>query len=141
MITLTLLHPTQSVPIQSWTFESESAIKIGRSTDNHVVMYSAVVSRHHVELINQPEGWEIVNYGTNGTYVEGKPITQVGVEDGMVFRLGESGPKIRIRIGVGDPNASRTQSRSPRSQQSKNKERVTFITKPKKNNQLDFPSE
>ncbi|MBZ8181000.1 FHA domain-containing protein [Oscillatoria salina] len=141
MISLTLLHPTKSVPIQSWTFESESVIKIGRSTDNHVVMYSAVVSRHHLELINKPEGWEIVNYGTNGTYVEGEPIAQAAVVDGMVIRLGESGPKIRIRIGVADPNASRTQPRSPGSRQNKHKEQVTFITNPQRENSPESPSE
>ena len=100
MITLTLLHPIQSVPVQSWCFESESVVRIGRSNDNDVIIYSAVVSRHHVELWNQAYGWEIINFGANGTYVEDKPIAQVSVTDGMTIRLGNSGPKIRIRVGA-----------------------------------------
>lgn len=100
MITLTLLHPIQSVPVQSWCFESESVVRIGRSNDNDVIIYSAVVSRHHVELWNQVYGWEIINFGANGTYVDDKPIAQVSVADGMTIRLGNSGPKIRIRVGT-----------------------------------------
>jgi pSer/pThr/pTyr-binding forkhead associated (FHA) protein len=100
VITLTLLHPIQSVPVQSWCFESEAVVRIGRSNDNDVIIYSAVVSRHHVELWNHPYGWEIINFGANGTYVDDRPIAQVSVADGMTIRLGNSGPKIRIRVGA-----------------------------------------
>ncbi|MEG4006647.1 FHA domain-containing protein [Microcoleus sp. Pol11C1] len=100
MITLTLLHPIQSVPVQSWCFESEAVVRIGRSNDNDVIIYSAVVSRHHVQLWNHANGWEIINFGANGTYVDDRPIAQVSVVDGMTIRLGNSGPKIRIRVGA-----------------------------------------
>lgn len=100
MITLTLLHPLQSVPVQTWTFESESPVKIGRSPDNDVILYSAVVSRRHVELRLGADGWELVSLGANGTYADGKPITKVPVADGMVIRLASSGPKIQIRLGA-----------------------------------------
>lgn len=99
MITLTLLHPIQSIPVQNWSFEHESVIRIGRSTDNHVILYSAVVSRHHVELRQVDSQWEIVNLGANGTYLEGKRITQVPIEDGVIIRLARSGPNIQIHIG------------------------------------------
>jgi len=101
VITLTLLHPVQSVPVQSWTFEPESVIRIGRSTDNDVVLYSAVVSRHHVEVRPKSSAaWEIVSLGANGTYLEGKRISQVPAVDGMIIRLASSGPKIQIRLGI-----------------------------------------
>ncbi|MGE5657839.1 MAG: FHA domain-containing protein [Actinomycetota bacterium] len=103
MITLTLLHPTQSIPVQSWSFESESVIRIGRANDNDVIIYSAVVSRHHVELWQNSTGWEIINFGANGTYIDDKPITQGSVVDGMIIRLGNSGPKIRVRMGIVSP--------------------------------------
>jgi pSer/pThr/pTyr-binding forkhead associated (FHA) protein len=98
VITLTLLHPLQSVPVQSWPFETESLIRIGRSTDNEVILYSAVVSRHHVELRRHGSDWEIVSLGANGTYIDGKRITQISVVDGMIIRLASSGPKIQIRL-------------------------------------------
>ncbi len=106
MITLTLLHPIQSTPVQSWTFEHEPVIRIGRSTDNHVILYSAVVSRHHVEL-RQLDGqnWEILSLGANGTYLDGKQISRVPVVDGVVIRLARSGPNIQIHLGLSPTEA------------------------------------
>lgn len=99
MITLTLLHPLQSVAVQNWKFNDEPSIKIGRATNNEVVLYSAVVSRHHVEIkksgVNE---WEVINLGSNGTYVDGKRVEQTKAINGMIFRLAKSGPKILIKI-------------------------------------------
>ncbi|MEB3160406.1 MAG: FHA domain-containing protein [Synechocystis sp.] len=98
VITLTLLLPGKAIPVQNWTFESDSIIRIGRAADNDVVLYSAVVSRHHLELRLGDRGWEAVNIGANGTYVEGQAITSMPVEDGLVVRLASSGPKIQIHL-------------------------------------------
>jgi FHA domain len=99
VITLTLLHPLKNIPVQSWTFEHETLIRVGRSTDNQVVLYSAVVSRNHVEIRLNGIHWEVVNLGANGTYVDGKRINQVPLTDGMVIRLARSGPNIQIHVG------------------------------------------
>lgn len=105
MITVSLLHPLQSTPVQSWTFVDESIIRIGRALDNQVVLYSAVVSRHHVEVRRIDGGWQIVSLGANGTYVDDEPIdepiSQVQVVDGVIIRLASSGPKIQIRLESG----------------------------------------
>lgn len=105
MITLTLLHPLQPVPVQSWTFKEEPQIRIGRSTNNEVVLYSAVVSRHHVEIRKVGRDWEVVNLGANGTYIDGKKVTQTQATDGMVMRLATSGPKILIKIDSDLPSS------------------------------------
>ena len=98
MITVSLLHPLQSTPVQSWKFADESIIRIGRALDNQVVLYSAVVSRHHVDVRRIDGSWQIVSLGANGTYVDGEPISQVPVVDGVIIRLAASGPKIQIRL-------------------------------------------
>lgn len=98
MITLSLLHPLHKTPVQSWSFDQESVIRIGRSTDNNVVLYSAVVSRHHVEIHRAEVGWAVKSIGTNGTYLDGRRITEVPVEDGIVIRLARSGPNIQIHM-------------------------------------------
>ncbi|MGK7893610.1 MAG: FHA domain-containing protein [Xenococcus sp. (in: cyanobacteria)] len=98
MITLTLLHPLQPVPVQSWKFEEEAKIKIGRSTNNEVVLYSAVVSRHHVEIRKVGPNWEVINLGANGTYINGARVEKALAIDGMIIRLASSGPKILIKI-------------------------------------------
>jgi serine/threonine-protein kinase len=97
----------QLIPVQSWTFEQEPVIRIGRSTNNHVILYSAVVSRHHVEIRKVDHGWEIVNLGANGTYLEGRRITQVPVQDGVIIRLARSGPNIQIHLGTPESEAAR----------------------------------
>jgi pSer/pThr/pTyr-binding forkhead associated (FHA) protein len=98
VITLTLLHPIQSIPVQSWTFKSEQVIRIGRSNNNEVVLYSAVVSRHHVEIRREGSQWQIINLGANGTYIEGERISKISAVNGMIIRLASSGPKISIEI-------------------------------------------
>ena len=99
MITLTLLHPVQSTPVQSWSFEHDSVVRIGRAVDNHVVLYSAVVSRYHVEVRLTDSQWEVVNLGTNGTYLDGKRVHQAPLEAGSILRLARSGPNIQVTIG------------------------------------------
>jgi pSer/pThr/pTyr-binding forkhead associated (FHA) protein len=99
VITLTLLHPSQATPLQHWQFEDDSIIRIGRAVDNNVVLYSAVVSRRHLEIHrNNEDDWELENLGANGTFLNGKPITKTPVVDGMVVRLATSGPQIQIRL-------------------------------------------
>ncbi|MEO0769297.1 MAG: FHA domain-containing protein [Cyanobacteria bacterium J06649_4] len=98
VITLSLLHPIDKTPVQSWSFEEEPVVRIGRSVNNDVVLYSAVVSRHHVELRQTEEGWMIHNTGTNGTYLAGQRIDSKLVQDGLVIRLARSGPNIQINV-------------------------------------------
>jgi serine/threonine protein kinase len=66
--------------------------------DNHVVLYSAVVSRYHVEVRLTDDQWEVVNLGTNGTYLDGKRIHQAPLMSGSIMRLARSGPNIQISI-------------------------------------------
>ena len=98
VITLTLLHPLQSIPVRSWTFSQDDVIRIGRSLKNHVVLYSAVVSRYHVEIRQQDQTWVVVNLGINGTYIGGQPITEVPLVNGQVIHLAMSGPRILLNI-------------------------------------------
>lgn len=101
MITIILLHPQNSTAIQSWTFKDESVIRIGRATDNDVVLLSAVVSRHHAELRQTKKHWEIMNLGANGTYLNDEFLTEtVPLVDGGILRLAISGPKLQVRFGA-----------------------------------------
>lgn len=84
--------------MQSWTFEEEPVVRIGRSVSNDVILYSAVVSRHHVELRQGENGWEMHNIGANGTYLAGQRIEYKPVQDGLVIRLARSGPNIQINV-------------------------------------------
>ncbi|MCL1495184.1 MAG: FHA domain-containing protein [Pseudanabaena sp. Salubria-1] len=98
VITLNLLHPIKSVPIQTWKFNSEPVIRIGRSGDNDVILYSSVVSRYHVELYHHSQYWEIVNIGANGTYIDDQQIESERVQNGVIIRLATAGPKLQILL-------------------------------------------
>ncbi|GBO54707.1 hypothetical protein APA_2758 [Pseudanabaena sp. lw0831] len=98
VITLNLLHPIESIPIQTWKFNSEPVIRIGRSGDNDVILYSSVVSRYHVELHRHSQYWEIVNIGANGTYINDQQIDSERVQNEMIIRLATAGPKLQILL-------------------------------------------
>lgn len=129
MITLTLLHPSKTIPLQNWTFENNSVTRVGRSLDLNVVLYSAVVSRHHVEIRPSGSNWELENSGANGTYLNGKPVTKASVIDGMVFRLATPGPQIQIRIFADESKsellASHSQPASTLNEESQKQETIT----------------
>jgi serine/threonine protein kinase, bacterial len=99
---LTLLDPEQQSPLQQWSFDSESIIRIGRSPENHVVIPNALVSRQHVELQRVKSGtssqWYLVNHGTNGTFVNGMPIEQGWISDGALIQLARGGPLLHFQI-------------------------------------------
>ncbi len=114
VITLTLLHPVQLTPVQHWTFDQSPIVRVGRSTDNQVVLYSAVVSRYHAEIRRVNSSWELVSLGANGTYFEGKRVLQLPVRDGMIFRLARSGPNLQIHLGRPDTLSVKRSTESAR---------------------------
>jgi pSer/pThr/pTyr-binding forkhead associated (FHA) protein len=102
MLSTIVLSLLNSIPVQSWTFTTEDVIRIGRATDNQVILFSAVVSRHHAQLKwDETSGWQIFNISANGTYVDGEAVTILKVIDGMTIRLATSGPKIQIKLKDG----------------------------------------
>lgn len=98
MIIISLLNPLQKTHLQQWTFNKGDVVRIGRSADNDVVLYSAVVSRHHAEISWNGQGWSLKSLGTNGTYVDGRRIDEAMLQDGAVIRLARSGPKIQVHL-------------------------------------------
>lgn len=103
-------------------------IRIGRATDNDVILYSAVVSRHHVELRRHGRNWEVVNLGANGTYVEGKRITEAPIADGTLIRLARSGPQIQVQLVTTSQDVPKSIPSKPSSSEPKpDKSRDTLI--------------
>jgi len=96
VIALALLHPRQVEPVHCWTFDRVSLIRIGRSLDNDVILYSAVISRHHLELHRRAGEWWAINRGKNGTYLDDVPIKYSRLVDKTTLCLAKSGPRLRI---------------------------------------------
>jgi pSer/pThr/pTyr-binding forkhead associated (FHA) protein len=96
-IALQLLFPNESNPQQNWLFKTESVIRIGRSTDNQIVLDSSAISEYHAMLWGYANEWKIVNLSCNGTYLNEKPITHALLRNCAVIRLAASGPQIRFQ--------------------------------------------
>jgi len=101
VIVVRLLHPNQSNPIQTWTFHDQAVLRVGRSRKSDVVLHSSIVSRLHLELWNHGQYWELINFGANGTYVDGQSINQMSIHDEVTVRLGMAGPLITIQVEPG----------------------------------------
>ena len=105
MVTLSLLDPQHSTPLQQWHFENQSVIRIGRSPDNDVVLSEPLVSRYHLELrrinqANNTSSWQMINQGTNGTFLNGILVSQSLVTDNSLLQLARGGPILKFQVEV-----------------------------------------
>lgn len=102
MVTLYLLDPQQSIPLQQWEFQSESVIRVGRAPDNEVILTNPLVSRYHLELRHiksaAENSWQLINQGTNGTFLDGTIVSQSFVKNGSVIQLARGGPLLKFQL-------------------------------------------
>lgn len=109
MVTLTLLHPQASTPLQQWNFTSQSTIRIGRSPDNDVILNDPLVSRHHLELRVMPAKsdhlWQLINQGTNGTFLNGILVSRGVVPNDALIQLAREGPMLKFQMHAISPIA------------------------------------
>ena len=64
-------------------------IKIGRATDNDIVIPDVLASRHHATLVPKPGGAEIIdNRSINGTFVNGARVESAVLHDGDTVTIG-----------------------------------------------------
>lgn len=103
MITISLIDPRHQTPLQEWQFAHTSTIRIGRASDNHVVIDHAQVSRYHAELIPVSDSqpvllWHLVNQGRNGTLINGVAVLHGQVTHNDVIQLGLDGPLLQVQV-------------------------------------------
>ncbi|MBE9115304.1 protein kinase [Lusitaniella coriacea LEGE 07157] len=101
MVILTLLDPQNKTPLQQWHFPYQSLIRIGRASDNEIVLDQfAEVSRHHLELRqNTPDSpWQLISYGTNGTFLDGILVSQKAIANRGILQLAKEGPLLQFEI-------------------------------------------
>ncbi len=81
---------------------SRDEVRIGRGTENDIVLPDFSVSRRHATLSHQPEGWAVIDQGsTNGVLVNDVTVKRALVRAGDRIRIGnfdlllEDAPKAR----------------------------------------------
>ncbi|OEJ28268.1 ABC transporter ATP-binding protein [Streptomyces agglomeratus] len=82
----TFRRPTTVRPLPART------VRIGRATDNDLVVDDLTVSRRHAELRARPDGvYEIADLGShNGTYLNGQPVSVAQLSAGDIVGIGHS---------------------------------------------------
>jgi general secretion pathway protein A len=84
---------------------------IGRTPDNDLQIDSKFISRHHCQIVTQPDSCLIEDLNsTNGIFVQSKRVRRHNLNDGDVVQLGqhemmyidERAPRVRSAVDPGD---------------------------------------
>ncbi|MFV9505306.1 MAG: FhaA domain-containing protein [Oscillochloridaceae bacterium umkhey_bin13] len=68
---------------------ASTAVSIGRGLGNDIILEDARVSRHHAQLRYRQRRFWLADLGsTNGTFLNGQPITESALRDGDLISLG-----------------------------------------------------
>ena len=82
---LKILRPGRPAPAGG----APGAIKIGRATDNDIVVPDVLAGRHHATLVPTPSGTEIRdNRSINGTFVNGARVDSAMLREGDTVTIG-----------------------------------------------------
>lgn len=81
---------------------------IGRLEDNSFTLPEQSVSGHHCEVLLSADGVVVKDLNsTNGTFINGKPISQAELKPGQMLRLGQV--ELRLENGKGGAPAAKKQ--------------------------------
>jgi hypothetical protein len=91
-----LLHETPKgvhpIPLET------TLLTLGRGLNNDIVLEDARVSRHHAQLRYKTRRFWVTDLGsTNGTFVNGEPVSETALRNGDILSLG--GLELKFREG------------------------------------------
>lgn len=81
---------------------AEGSILVGRHPSCHVRFPAevTVLSRKHAEIVRDGNQFRLADMSTNGTFVNGKRITETFLKSGDVISFAEGGPKVSFLTEV-----------------------------------------
>jgi RsiW-degrading membrane proteinase PrsW (M82 family) len=95
---------------QVYTFAPGATIRIGRSSDNDVVVNDPTVSRRHAQVSWESSGWVWRNAGQAPTFLAGQPVAQFGVGQVVdVCLASPQGPALRLQAAAGQGQPMKTE--------------------------------
>jgi peptidoglycan lytic transglycosylase D len=87
------------------------SLRIGRASDNQVVIEDEAVSAYHAEVALEDDAWWLHDLAsTTGTIVAGKRIDRIRIDSPVRVRLGDDGPSLVI---IPDPASGATRDTTP----------------------------
>ena len=98
--------------IQEFTGDT---ITIGRHPSCQVQFPTDItsISRNHAELVRDGNRYKIVDRSTNGTFVNGKRLSEAYLKDGDVIMFTEGGPKVSYLAEITDAVRTEPVSETP----------------------------
>ena len=76
---------------RSFAISTGGATRIGRATDNDIVLPDASVSRHHAAIESTNGSFRLRDLGSqNGTFVRGERINEAALQNGDAVRVGDA---------------------------------------------------
>ncbi|RNC67863.1 MAG: FHA domain-containing protein [Desulfuromonadales bacterium] len=84
---------------------SDGYISIGRHPSSSVLFPSELtgISRKHADIIREGNQFKLVDHSTNGTYLNGRKVTEAYLKDGDILEFSEGGPKVSFITKVVEP--------------------------------------
>ncbi len=106
IITVQLIHLQGPMKGQIQEF-SENTISIGRQADCSVQFPKdmTTISRLHAEIERDGNRFKLTDKSANGTFVNGKKITETYLKDGDVIMFTEGGPKVSFIAAISEAPA------------------------------------
>jgi RsiW-degrading membrane proteinase PrsW (M82 family) len=96
---------------QNFAFAPGTIVRIGRSSENDIVVNEPTVSRRHGQLSWEASGWVWRNSGQAPTFLAGQPVAQFAVGQQVDINLASpQGPALRLatdaNYGTGGPGGT-----------------------------------
>ncbi|MGC9323810.1 MAG: FHA domain-containing protein [Desulfomonilia bacterium] len=107
-IVVQLIHIQGPLKGQIQEFSSPS-ISIGRhpSCDLQFPKDLSIISRKHAEIVREGNRFKLIDQSTNGTFVNGKQITEAYLKDGDVIMFSADGPKVSFLAEISEAQPGR----------------------------------
>jgi serine/threonine-protein kinase len=104
--------------LKQWQFVPPNSVNIGRSPDNQIIIDRPLVSRLHATIAytKLPQGggyWQLTNRGTNGTFVNNIPASQVLLTNGDRIQLAPGGAMLTVELVTATANTCQHQGNKP----------------------------
>src|SRR6266702_3333903 len=91
---------------RNYTFAPGITVRIGRSSENDIVVNEPTVSRRHAQLSWEASGWVWQNSGQAPTFLAGQPAAQFAVGQQVDVNLASpQGPALRLAADAGHGQA------------------------------------
>jgi pSer/pThr/pTyr-binding forkhead associated (FHA) protein len=116
IIVVQLIHISGPMKGEIQEFSGD-LITIGRHPSSNLCFAADLssISRNHAEIIREGNNFRLVDHSSNGTYVNGKRVTETILKSGDVLAFSEGGPKVSFltQMKEGLPETPRPSVQQP----------------------------